>query len=244
MINKISYHSSHYTLKNSFKGFFALAMALLVSFAIAFSVAAQSNVETAQDDPEGALIFVEKLSNEAIQVLDDITITQFERDNAFKELLREGFDLEYIGKLTLGRHWRSANAEQKQEFQLIFPEYVLSIYYNRLSERGDETFEVINTVPAGKKDIYVRSEIIRTDGPPLAADWRVRYKNGAFKIVDLKIEGISMVLTQRDEFSSIINQHEFDGLLAEINDKIEIKDMATTTSDATDVAMPGAVVSN
>lgn len=221
--------------------FNAMAMAFIAAISILFlttNANAQTNIEKAQDDPEGALIFVDILANKAIEVLDDITLNQDERDVAFKELLREGFDLDYIGKLTLGRHWRTANPEQKQEFQELFPEYVLSIYSDRLRERGDEVFEVINTVPAGKKDVYVRSEIIRPGAEPLLADWRVRYKNEAFKIVDLKIEGISMVLTQRDEFSSIINQDKFDGLLEDIRGKINGNDVAGDAKEALEADIP------
>ena len=209
----------------------AICLAMLISVSLISPLHAQQ-IEKAQDDPEGALIFIENLSNSALSALDDMSITQDERDRTFRDLLRDGFDLNYIGKLTLGRHWRSASAAQKQEFERVFPEYVLRIYSNRLRERGDETFEVINSVPAGKKDIYIRSEIIRPDGPPVAADWRVRYKNESFKVVDLKIEGISMVLTQRDEFSSRINKDGFDALLEEIRVKSHIDDEVVNAENA------------
>ncbi|MCK5040697.1 MAG: ABC transporter substrate-binding protein [Sphingomonadales bacterium] len=212
----------------------SMALAAMFVFSMALGAMAQQ-VEKAQDDPEGALVFIENLSNNALAVLDDMALTQDERDREFRNLLREGFDLDYIGKLTLGRHWRSANTEQKQEFNRVFPEYVLRIYSNRLRERGDEVFEVLRSVPAGKKDVYIRSEIIRTDGPALAADWRVRFKNEEFRVVDLKIEGISMVLTQRDEFSSRINKIGMDGLIEEIRVKSKIDEVVEVGNSDMDV---------
>jgi phospholipid transport system substrate-binding protein len=217
----------------AFKPTIAISLAIMFIFGFATQAAAQQ-VEKAQDDPDGALIFVEKLSNDAIEALDDMSLTQDERDHTFRELLRDGFDLDYIGKLSLGRHWRTANTEQRKEYERVFPEYVLSIYSNRLRERGDETFEVINSVPAGKRDLYVRSEIIRKDGPPIAADWRVRYKNEEFRIVDLKIEGISMVITQREGFASRINKVGLNELLEEIRVKSKV-DEVSIEAENTDI---------
>jgi len=191
-------------------------LAGLAAVTLAWASAATAQQETAQNDPEGARQFVSQLSQDAINVLNDISMTQDERDSAFRALLKEGFDLSYIGKLVLGRHWRNASRDQRAEYDEIFPEYVLRIYAGRLNERGDEEFQVLDTVPAGKRDVYVRSEVVRPDGPPVAADWRVRKQDGEFKIVDLKIEGISMVLTQRDEFAARVSQVGIDGLLQDI----------------------------
>ena len=102
------------------------------------------------------------------------------------------------------------------EYNRIFPEYILRIYSSRLTEYGDEEVFVDGTAPAGKRDIYVRSKISRPDGPPLAADWRVRRIKEEFKVIDLKIEGISMVITQRDEFLAKIASSGLDSLIADL----------------------------
>ena len=114
-----------------------LLMAIAVVATVWVSPAAAQQ-ETAKDDPEGARLFVTELSENAIDVLNDISLTQDERDRSFRALLKEGFDLTYIGKLVLGRHWRNASRDQRDEYDEIFPEYVLRIYAGRLNERGDE----------------------------------------------------------------------------------------------------------
>ncbi len=62
----------------------------------------------------------------------------------------------------------------------------------------------------------MRSKIIRPDGPPLATDWRVRRIKEEFKVIDLKIAGISMVITQRDEFLAKIASSGLDSLIADL----------------------------
>lgn len=191
--------------------FTLLILSFSLPFATQFQMAAQA--QTAAENPEGALAFVDKLANDALAVLNDVTITQEERDQAFRDLLADGFDLGYIGKLVLGSHRRRATPEQLAEYNRIFPEYVLRIYASRLTEFGDERFVVGTTQKAGKRDIYVRSQVVRPDGPPISADWRVRLVNGEFKVVDLRIEGISMVITQRDEFAAKISKDGLDSLI-------------------------------
>ena len=179
---------------------------------------ARPAAETAAEDPEGARAFILALSDDALRVLDDTTLTQQERDDRYRDILSEGFALDYIARLVLGRHGRKATKEQMEEYTRIFPDYILNIYVHRLTEYGDEQFIVSDTAPAGKKDLYVRSEIVRPNGPPVAADWRVRIRKGEFKIIDLKIEGISMASTQRERFAAKIAEVGIAGLIQSLKD--------------------------
>ena len=189
---------------------------IFITGLLALSIVVSANAQSAAEDPEGARAFIEELSANAIAVLDDTSITQDEREAQFRALLAEHFDLRYIGRLVLGRHRRTASQAQRARYDEIFPEYVLKIYANRLTERGDEEFVVDGTAPAGRRDIFVRTRIVRPDGPPVAADWRVRLNEETFRVVDLKVEGISMAITQRDEFAAKISSDGLDALLDDL----------------------------
>lgn len=206
------------TLGVNMFGLLVMLVGTLASSMVGSNASVAQTAATAAEDPDGAVAFITELSDNAIAVLNDTTVDQNERDNRFRDLLREGFALEYISKLVLGRHRRAASKAQLDEYLDVFPEYVLKIYSGRLTEFGDEEFVVLDTAPAGKKDLYVRSQIVRPEGPPVAADWRVRVVDDTFKIIDLKIEGISMAITQRDEFSARIATIGLDGLIAELRD--------------------------
>ena len=182
--------------------------------------------DTAADDPVAAEEFIRQLAGDAIGILNDTAMTQSERDEAFRALLREGFALDYVSRLVLGRHRRTASSAQKAAYEKVFPEYILRIYSSRLTRVGDEEFVVGGTAPAGKRDIYVRSKIVRPDGPPLAADWRVRKMGEELKVIDLKVEGISMVITQRDEFMAKIASSGLDSLIADLKRQSESKTAA------------------
>ena len=193
--------------------------------AVFFVVSGASQVlaaGTAVEDPMAAEEFIRQLSSDALVILNDTTLTQDERDQAFRDLLKRGFALDYVSRLVLGRHGRTASKAQMAEYNRVFPEYILRIYSSRLTEYGDEEFFVDGTTPAGKRDIYVRVKIVRPDGPPLAGDWRVRKIKGEFKVIDLKIEGISMVITQRDEFLAKISSSGLDSLIADLKRQAEL----------------------
>ena len=93
----------------------------------------------------------------------------------------------------------------------------MRIYASRLGDYGGETLRVISARAAGN-DTIVTTEVRGPDRPPLKVDWRVRGDAGTYKVVDIIIEGASMVITQRDEFASVIRRSggNLDGLLARL----------------------------
>lgn len=172
--------------------------------------------QPAAETPGEAKAFIRQLADKTFAVLDNIRLTEEEREEEFRRLLQEGFEIGYIGKLVLGHYRRTASEQQMAEFERLFPDYIIDIYARRLSEHGDENFTIGGTSPAGKRDIYVHSTITRPSGAPFRADWRVRRMDGELRIIDVKIDGVSLLLTQRDDFSSRIAKVGMDGLLEDL----------------------------
>ena len=84
-----------------------------------------------------------------------------------------------------------------------------------------ENLTIVSEQPAGKKDIVVRTRIDRPSGPPIKADWRVRTTENRYRIIDIMVEGISMVLTQRSEFGALIKRKGMNGLLAVLRARVD-----------------------
>ncbi len=178
-------------------------------------------VALAATSPEGAAQFVQWLAGQAIAMLRAPGGSLEKREAAFRNLLRQGFDLGLIGRFALGRHWRTATPEQRNDFQGLFEEYILKIYSRRLGGYAGETFKVITARPAGSKDAMVRTLIARPSGPPIKADWRVRASGDQYKIIDVMVEGVSMAVTQRSEFGAVIKNGGFEGLLAALRARVQ-----------------------
>jgi phospholipid transport system substrate-binding protein len=171
---------------------------------------------TAQD----ARGFVSTLGTEAIQVLGP-SVSPAQRLARFRELFRNDFDVPGIGQFVLGRYWRTATPQEQQEFLALFQEYIVRAYSTRLAEYGGEPFRVTGSRPNGGETV-VSSEIIRANGSRIAVDWYLIDRGGAHKITDVYVGGVSMKVTQRDEFASVIQRNggQVGALIAQLRQKL------------------------
>ena len=149
---------------------------------------------------------IEQLSREVLAILSNSAITKERRKTQFGKLLARDLDIPLIGRLVMGKHWRRASEAQRANYMKVFRNYVVHTYSARLGGAEVDKFSVINTKVIGKKDILVRSKIVNTNLEPLRADWRLRQRDGAYRILDLSVGGISMALTLRQEFGSILRR--------------------------------------
>ncbi len=157
--------------------------------------------------------FVKTLGERAIAVLTAEGSTPEGRKAQYRDLLSEGFAVNTIARFVLGRHWRAATPEERDEYLELFRDFVLDTYSQRLDGYAGETFEIIKSLPLDERDTMVSTEIRGAEGPAIRVDYRVRSHEGTNKIVDILVEGISLVVTQRAEFASVINREGFDGLM-------------------------------
>jgi phospholipid transport system substrate-binding protein len=173
----------------------------------------------AQAAPD-AVAFVSTLGTQAIQVLGP-QVSEQRRLTRFRELFRDDFDVPRIGAFVLGRYWRTATPQQRQEFLRLFQEYIVEAYSARLGQYGGEPFRVTGSRAAGE-EIIVTSQVIRQNGAPVEVDWYLVDEGGRLKIIDVYVGGISMKVTERDEFGSIIQRNggSVEPLLAALRQKV------------------------
>ena len=186
-------------------------------------VAVGGRQATASDDP--AIAYVQGLGDDVIAILNDkANSTLAEREVAFRGVIARGFGIRTVSRFVLGRHWKSATDEQRAEFSSLFPDFIARVYASRFDSYsyGGEQFTVDSVIADESGDTIVRSQVARPYGTdPVRLDFRVRSKDGNHRVVDLYVEGISMLLTHRAEFSSVVNRKGIDGLLSDIRARIE-----------------------
>lgn len=152
----------------------------------------------------GADDFISELGEQAIKVLQG-SANQEGRKTEFERLFTGYFDTDQIGRTALGRFWRQTTPEQQAEYQILFKRYIIDVYSTRFSGYSGQKFVVSGQKNVERGEILVSSQIVSQDGsPPINVDWRISNKSG-YKITDVVVEGVSMLVTQRQEFSSIIN---------------------------------------
>ncbi len=157
--------------------------------------------------------FIQSLADQAISVLSDKNGTLEERERIFHGLLNDSFAMALIGRFVVGRYWKTMSPDQQAEYQTLFATWVARSYSARLGGYTGQEFKIDRTQKAGQNDVYVRTRIVQQDSAPLRADWRVRNFDGKYMVIDVVIEGVSMLTTQRSEFAAVLRQHGPDGLI-------------------------------
>jgi phospholipid transport system substrate-binding protein len=169
----------------------------------------------------GPADFVRELGNRALGVIrSELPPTQ--KRAYFRQLLDEDFDVPGIARFVLGPRWRLASGRERREFSDLLEDYLLVVYNERFGRYGGERLRVTG----GRADAdgaTVKSEIVRPrGGPPIAVDWRLRVRDGLYKIEDVMIDGVSMAASQRAEFAAAIERNggHIDGLFAMMRRRI------------------------
>lgn len=168
---------------------------------------------TARATVNDAAQFINQLGNQAISTLRASNLTLDQREARFRSLLSQGFDLRFIGRFVLGRYWRGATPDQQNDYIALYGEYLLQTYSARLGGYAGQNMTVTGARRVNDKDIVVSTTIDRPSGPRITANWRVRATDGQYRIIDIMVEGISMAITQRAEFASVVQHSGIDGLL-------------------------------
>jgi phospholipid transport system substrate-binding protein len=151
--------------------------------------------------------FVQDLGDRTIKILKTSTdLTS--RKSAFSQLFTEGFDVPKIGRFVLGRYWQQATPEQQKEYITVFGQYVVALYSGQFSNYSGEQFKVLGSQPGEQSRAVVTSQIVRPNGgPPIHIDWTVeRDGDAGYKIIDVSAENVSLTLTKRQEFASVIEK--------------------------------------
>ena len=114
-----------------------------------------------------------------------------------------------------GRHYRTIDSGQKKEYMAAMRDYILGEFDKRMEMVGFKALEVVGTKPASGRrgHLYVKTQIMRDEGQPILADWRIRKKSGKFQILNLDFEGINLMITSRDVFATKVKKTGIEGLI-------------------------------
>ena len=209
-------------------GLLMLAMACVLGLGAGFASHSASAAEArfellpaSAEPPQAAARLIQDLGQQTANLLasDDAKVPAKRRE-LLRKLVRKGFNLELTCQFVLGKYWNRASDAQRTEFMDLFTEYLLNSYARHLVSFQADTLSIISSNPAGEDDFLVETSVSGTDGQA-APVWRVRAVDDQYKIIDVMVDGVSLALTQRREFASIVNRVGLDGLLKKLRDKLE-----------------------
>ena len=156
-------------------------------------------------------VFVQSTVNRASAILTK-NISKEDKMNELKLIAKDTVDIKGIGLYTLGSFRKNLTESQKNEYSNLFENYFLKTFSSRLSEYTNPKIEVTDKKVLNKNYTIVNSVLVGTsERPEVKIDWRIYTKNPDNPLIrDLIIEGLSLVRTQKEEFSSILNSNNGD----------------------------------
>ena len=174
---------------------------------------------------EGAKNFIKAMTEDAISMLTVKDIKRSERARRFRILMNKNFAIKGIAKFVLGRYWRKASEEQQEEYLRLFEDLMVVTYSDRFEKYSGEKLIIKGAEIRGEKDAIVHTTMVKANNAtkPLKVAWRVRGKGETFTIIDVMVEGISIIMTQKSEFASFIKQNggKLDALLKELKKRVQ-----------------------
>ena len=126
-----------------------------------------------------------------------------EREQGIRKVLEQSFDLADMGRSALATYWDEANPQQQERFLKAAVAAEARAYSERFGQYGGQTLAVEKVEKRPKGVDAVLSHLNQTSGQPIKIEWLVR----SDRIIDVKIEGVSMVFTRRSDYKSYISNH-------------------------------------
>lgn len=181
--------------------------------------------QAVQAQPEESPVeLLERTSNQVIEILrNDMDQLKQDPDRVYKivdDYILPHLDDVTMAKLALGKNWRKASREQKLAFVEAFRDLLIRTYSKSLLEFRDREIRYFPVMlPPDAKKVSVRAEVIQPGGPSIPLAYRMRLKNNAWKVYDIKVDGVSLVTSYRGTFTQEIRKSGINGLLEYLRKK-------------------------
>lgn len=188
-------------------------------FTLVFMLA---GVPAAFAQTDEAKAFAQKTADDIMEQVVRIDAPVSVKAQNFKAIFTKAVDLKKIARFTLGRFAKTASEQDVRAFTAAFTDNVVDTWTGRFDSYAGEKIVFTDARQENGKDVYVRSELLMTDGAnKIEIIWRVSMKNGKTNLVDLIVEGVSMILSYRNEYTAILQQNG--GNVADLAEKLKNK---------------------
>ncbi len=167
---------------------------------------------------EDASGYVQRLGEITVALLGREDLAETARHEELRRMLVDNIDIAAVSRVVLGRFWRLATDEQKARYSALYPDFIVTTYGGLFGQYSGKAMTVTGSRSIADGDALVEGDIERSSGPPAKVAFRVRPSDGGFKVIDVVVEGISLLVTQRSDFAAVINREGMDGFL----DRLEI----------------------
>jgi phospholipid transport system substrate-binding protein len=169
--------------------------------------------------PEGAKNFVDSVAKDVMAIVRNESATRPQKQARLESLFVNKVDINFVARFVLGKHWRTATPKQQMDYIAAYRPFILKNYASRLAKYSGQTYALKNARVDSDADV-VTMEIIDPSGQNILVDYRLKASGGGYKIIDIMVEGVSLLTTQRSEFNGIVENKGIDGLIEALKKQV------------------------
>jgi phospholipid transport system substrate-binding protein len=196
-----------------------LVCAAVAIFAIAATGLAAPGAQAVTESKPGARAVIAETVEEVLAVLRDKSVPTEDRIRSLEQIVYGRFDLVVMSRLVLARNWKRFSDEQREQYVEEFKRYLTNSYGHRIERYDQQEVEIIGEREEPRGDVVVQTKILGGEFEGALVDYRLRNKTGDWRVIDVVIEGISMVSNYRDQFKSIVSSGGPELLLKKLKEK-------------------------
>ena len=166
--------------------------------------------------------FIEEVGAEFLAVASAAGGSVADRTDAVKEFLERRTDLRIIARFTAGRIWRQMSDTQRDAYRLALRNLAARFLVKRIEGTEDPGYTVVRSAELpNNKGYIVTTQLTGTGMSDTPVDWRIARRNDEYRIVDVIVEGISLLVTYRSEVAAVLEarQNDVDGLIANLQER-------------------------
>ena len=162
---------------------------------------------------------IDETANQVLVVLRDKSLEKQQKIHRIEDIAYARFDFDTISRLVLARNWNSLSDSQQREFVKEFKEHLSVTYGRNVDSYSNEKVVIVSDREEARGDWTVKTKIIRSTGDDFQVDYRLRQKDADWKIIDVVIEGVSLIANFRSQFQDIISSGGIDHLITLLREK-------------------------
>lgn len=190
------------------------------ALAAALVIACVAPAATAASAPPPREI-VQTVIDEGLRILqrDDLSVAV--KREQLQAMVEQYFDFETLSKLVLAQNWRKLSKEQRRAFTDVFKTHLSLTYSKNIAEYNDESVVIVGEQEEARGDRTVKSKILRTNAEDVFVSYRLRQRDGAWMMIDVVVEGVSLVSNWRAQFREVLGNKSPERLIELLEEKNE-----------------------
>ncbi len=197
-----------------------MILSLVATAALSGGIVTVLGAQDTASGPEAeARAVVQATLDSVVAIINDPMLSEEVQREKIEEIAYGRFDFDTIGKLILARNWKKLSGDQRTDFITEFRRHLSLTYGNTLRDYKDEAVTLTRTRSSRKGDVTVLTEIASSAAEPYLIDYRLRNRGEGWRVIDVIVEGVSLISNFRAQTQEIISDVGPAGLIERLREK-------------------------